>query len=465
MRPAARARAGLCGLASLVLAACTSASSQAPDAGLPDLCSTDAECQPGFRCDRGLRRCVCTGDDACPGRFCNAFTGQCVDAVPGCTADSACLAGEYCDRGLRSCKPLVAACGACVRDAQCGPGRVCAAHPQFPSNGTFCVATCGAGADGGGSCAAGTTCLPRAGGSVCFPGGGCGLTNACAPDSFRVCAKDADCGDPAQVCDLSLTRCVAKVRGCQAGFACDPQQKICVAACTADADCLQIEGGAGYRCRAGACARLTLCTADTDCAAGQICDPNPDGSKSCRPGCVSNGDCPLGQSCDATRHRCAQGCSQPSDCALDAVCSGGLCATTVGSCAQSCQTTMACPVASSCASGCCTASDLAQVCKPGCAACDARVSCAGGCDPQCFVAVPHTCGVQADCADLPGSTCVPNPPGPGQCRIGVHVQPCTDDASCPSRGFRCLGTLGCATGRFCVPYEQSAMKACALGHL
>jgi Cys-rich repeat protein len=102
-----------CALVLLALAACKGGTTT-PAAALPDTCSSDAECAAKFRCDRQQRRCVCTGDDACPGQFCNAFTGQCVASVPGqCTSDAACGAGNYCNRGLRACKPITAFCQAC----------------------------------------------------------------------------------------------------------------------------------------------------------------------------------------------------------------------------------------------------------------------------------------------------------------------------------------------------------------
>src|SRR5437879_11267689 len=124
-------------LAALALAACSSSTGR-PDAGGPDTCSSDVECPAKFKCDREQRRCVCTGDDACPGAFCNAFTGACVASVPGCTSDSACGAGQFCDRGVRSCKALTAFCGACKTDAECGANIRCAAHPSYPQAGTYC---------------------------------------------------------------------------------------------------------------------------------------------------------------------------------------------------------------------------------------------------------------------------------------------------------------------------------------
>src|SRR5436190_13256329 len=120
-----------CALLLLLLSACKgSTSTTSPVTALPDTCSSDAECAAKFRCDREQRRCVCTGDDACPGQYCNDFTGQCVASVPGCPSSVTCDGGTWCDRAVRTCKPIVAFCQACKTDAECGAGSNCAAHPQ-----------------------------------------------------------------------------------------------------------------------------------------------------------------------------------------------------------------------------------------------------------------------------------------------------------------------------------------------
>src|SRR5207302_9695725 len=144
-----------------------------------------------------------------------------------------------------------------------------------------------------GGCANGLSCLSRdatpGAEKLCYPAAGaCGISNACTPDSRKPCAADADCADPSQSCDATLKWCVTKVRSCPAGDACDPQQRVCVHACSVDADCVQIEGGPGYKCVANACVKLAICADDSDCNDGQVCQPNPDGSKSCAAGCVQN---------------------------------------------------------------------------------------------------------------------------------------------------------------------------------
>jgi hypothetical protein len=453
------------------LAACKGSVPPPSVTPLPSTCSGDSECPAKFRCDREQRRCVCTGDDACPGQFCNAFTGLCVASVPGCTSDSGCGAGNYCNRALRTCKPITAFCQACRTDAECGAGSACAAHPRFAGAGTFCVPQCASG-----SCANGLTCLQAASGaSLCYPASGaCGLSNVCVPDSLKLCSSDSDCADASQACDATLKACVARVRTCPAGDACDPQAKLCVHACGSDADCVQIEHGIGYQCRANACFRLALCSQDSDCSSGQICQPNPDSSKSCKPGCVSASDCPLTQGCstaDPNHPRCSPGCQQNLDCPLNTICSSGSCVSTTTSCTtQACQNTAACSVGSSCASNCCVAANLATVCAPGgvCGSCPAS-GCVINCANNCFPMSLGACNVLADCQNKGFPSNVVCNPAQHQCQVDSHLQPCASDADCPMKGFRCIPldgrSLPCTgTGGVCFPYEQAAQVACGLGH-
>jgi hypothetical protein len=451
----------------LALAACKGGTTPPPAVTtVPGTCSTDAECAAKFRCDREQRRCVCTGDDACPGQFCNAFTGQCVASVPGCTSDATCGTGNYCNRALRTCKPVTAFCQACKTDAECGAGSACAAHPQFAGAGAFCVPQCGAGA-----CANGLQCLKAASGaSLCYPAtGACGVSNVCVPDSLKLCSSDGDCGDAQQACDATLKACVARVRTCPAGDACDPQARLCVHACATDADCVQIEHGIGYQCRANACFRRSLCSQDSECASGQICQPNPDGSKSCRPGCVSASDCPLTQGCstaDPGHPRCSPGCQQNQDCPLNTICSSGSCVSGTATCPQTCQDTAACPIGATCNSNCCVAANLGIACGPtSCAACSSVNGCTS-CTNNCFPMFLGPCTTLNDCTSkfpgVAGVVCARS-----QCQAPAHLQPCTGDADCPMKGFRCTALSGLAcggAGSVCFPYEQAAEIACAVGH-
>ena len=450
----------------VALAACKNGIPQ-PPAALPDTCSGDSECSAGFRCDHEMRRCVCTSDAACPGKYCNAFTGLCVDTVGGCKANTDCSSGQYCNTALRTCKPITPFCQACKTDAECGAGSACATHPDFPNAGTFCVAAC----NSAGACANGLTCRKAATGqNLCYPAGACGVSNACIPDTLKPCSADADCGDPAQTCDLSLKACISRSRTCPPGDSCDPQARLCKQQCFSDDDCLKIvEHAPGYRCRANACFLLTLCSTDSECSNGQICDANPDGSKSCRAGCVANTDCPLGASCnnDPMHPRCQPGCAVNTDCALNTTCSSNICVSTSASCStQACQDTAVCPIGGTCNKNCCVEAILSTLCPPSgiCGSCPPS-GCVDNCASSCFTLSLGPCTTLAQCSAFPGAVCNS---ALGQCQVLAHLLPCNN--ACAMKGFKCrqksaLAACGLsATGDLCFPDEQAAQVACELGH-
>jgi len=456
----AQARAIL--LAALALCACTSSSPVIPDAGpVTGTCSSDAECQTGFKCDVASRQCYCTGDSSCPqGLFCNAFTGLCVSSIAGCTSNSACDAGQYCDAALRACETLTPLCGKCVTDAECGANSFCAANPAYPNAGTFCSPACTP-TDGGGACPAAFSCEARdatvGAQTLCFPAeGACGVTNACVPDSLAICTTDASCNDATQVCDTTANTCVAKNHVCPAGDSCDPQQKICEHACATDSDCVQIEGAAGYQCRNNACYQLATCQSDNDCAVHQICTPNPDGSKSCKTGCVQPTDCPIGQGCnnDPSHPACVAGCQVNSDCPLNEICSNAACVSAIVGCSQVCQTTSVCAIGAQCSqSNCCVSANFNSVC--------ANNKCSVNLSTGCLEQYGHSCNNLNDCADLPNTTCQAVA-GSTYCAGTLQLQPCTDDSQCPFKGFSCVA-YG-ATESYCSPFENAAIAACFQGH-
>ncbi len=448
-----------CALA--LASACKSSDNQVVDAGpIVGTCSSDAECQAGFLCDRETRQCYCTGDSACPANtFCNAFTGLCVSSVPGCTSNAACDGGMYCDAALRSCEALTPLCGKCTTDAECGDNSFCAANPDYPTAGSFCSPACVAESDGGAGCPGGFVCKARDATvnaqNLCFPSSGaCGVTNACVPDSLVLCASDADCNDATQVCDTTAKDCVAKNRVCPAGDACDPQQRICAHACATDADCTQIEGMNGYACRNNACYALATCNSDGDCATHEICQPNPDGSKSCTAGCVSATDCPIGEGCndDPNHPRCTTGCGANSDCPLNQICASGACVSTSGSCSQVCQATAVCALGAECsAQSCCVSANFSALCNNN--------KCGANLNTGCIALYGHSCSNTNDCADLPNTTCQAVAGGT-YCGGTLQLQTCSGAGDCPYKGFSCTGFGG---PMFCTP-SDAAVTACYEGH-
>jgi hypothetical protein len=76
------------------------------------------------------------------------------------------------------------------------------------------------------------------------------------------------------------------------------------------------------------------------------------------------------------------------------------------------------------------------------------------------------CTTQSECdQQFPGTFCT----AARVCQVMLHLQACTDDASCPWRGFKCVDRAQyCgpgAAGRVCAPQITPAKVACVQGHL
>jgi hypothetical protein len=57
--------------------------------------------------------------------------------------------------------------------------------------------------------------------------------------------------------------------------------------------------------------------------------------------------------------------------------------------------------------------------------------------------------------------------GLNQCQVSGHLLPCSGDADCGAKGFRCVPAsqlCGGGSGGICFPYEAAAQVACAVGH-
>src|SRR5690606_5101330 len=131
---------------------------------------------------------------------------------------------------------------------------------------------------------------------------------------------------------------------CPFGTVCDPRNRICVADCTADADC----GDPDLRCVNRVCEPLDDCTTDADCPLNKICSTPPGGGTGqCVPFCQSDTECPIGQTCRPTsdnRYRCQPGCTSNANCPIDQRCNltTQQCEGPVVGAVRTCQTTAAC---------------------------------------------------------------------------------------------------------------------------
>lgn len=417
-----------------------------PDAGTADFvgraCNVDAECGQ-LRCDKVRRQCICLSDESCrmgaaassPPKYCNNFTGLCVEEIAGCRVDGECAAGEFCDPSIRGCRPLKAFCEVCASDSECGgQGDNCVLDEGL--NQRYCGTACADTSE----CPRGATCQQKNGVGQCWPDrtpqgqpATCRNFQGCVPDSLRSCNVTADCGDPAQRCDPRTGKCIAAQQVCSFGTTCDPRARLCVAECTRDSDC----GDARLRCVNRACEPLNECMQDGDCSDNRVCTKGPGETVGrCQPFCTNDSECPIGQVCAraGARFSCAPGCAANAGCGLDQRCNATtkICEGPLVANQRICQATSACNSCEFC-------DGTSNTCRR------ARGSADGGIGfPYC-----QTCTSSVEC---PGGTCVALPSGTSVCAAF-----CGGGQECP-QGFACLSlTTG---GSACVPADRSCTGKC-----
>ena len=398
-------------------------------------CNVDAECG-ALRCDTIRRQCICLSDESCkpsdpfaPARFCNNYTGLCVDQISGCTSDLACGATEWCDPSTRACRPLKGFCELCANDSECGgSGDNCILDTGL--NQKFCGKACMSNTD----CLRGATCQEKNGVKQCWPdktpagqAATCRNFQGCTPDSLRTCSTSVDCGDASQRCDPAKGKCVAISQACPFGTTCDPRAKVCVADCVVDADC----GDVKLRCNNRVCEAISDCQSDGECPDTKVCTKRPGATVgACTPFCQADTDCPLGQACkeSGSRFSCQPGCSNNAGCPLDQRCN-----TTTKTCEgpvlgalRTCQATASCASCETC-DGVKSECVKAKLTFPHCSSCTSPGECTGG-------------------------SCVSFPDGNSYC-----ARSCGLGQECP-QGFTCTSlTTG---GQACVPADRSCSGKC-----
>jgi hypothetical protein len=427
----------------LVLSACPTYRGTDPDAGTAQfvgrVCNVDIECG-SLRCDKQRHQCICLSDDSCKGdpseppKYCNNYTGLCVEEITGCHGDAECGSTQFCDPSIRACRPLKSFCGECSSDSECGGSQDnCLLDTEL--NTKFCGKACATNTD----CPRGSSCQNQTDGTKqCWPSESpvpgqtpsCKNFKGCTPDSLRTCNADADCADVSQRCDPARGKCVATEQVCPFGTACDPSARICVAVCFVDADC----GDPKLRCTDKLCEPINECTNDLECPANKVCNVPPGATKGeCAPFCAADADCPLGQSCQkvSDRYKCQPGCSTQANCPLNQRCNLGTSqceGPTVGS-VRTCQATVAC---NSC--------ELCDQTKYECVS--AKTGAQGF--PHCT-----PCTAPSECT---GGTCVGLDDGNSYC-----LKFCGAGIECP-QGFVCLGT---GNGQnVCAPSNRQCAGKC-----
>lgn len=403
-------------------------------------CNVDAECGD-LRCDKIRRQCICLSDESCrstdpaaPIKYCNNYTGLCLEEISGCKSDSECAATEFCDSSIRACRSVKSFCEACTRDGECGGAQDnCVAATDGSK---YCSKACATSSDcpRGAACQA-ATCVPAQNPLTPSEPASCANFKGCTPDSLRTCSANADCADLGdQRCDAARGKCVAIQQVCSFGTVCDPRNKICVSECAADQDC----GDATLRCVNKVCEPISECTTDSQCPVNKVCSIPPGASAgSCQPFCQTDSECPLGNICERQtdgRYRCVAGCRTNSSCALDQRCNASnQCEGPNVGATRTCQATAAC-------ANC-------ELCNPTKYECYA----AKGTFPYC-----QPC--QSSIPDCPGGVCLQMSNGLTYC-----AKSCVTGQECPN-GFVCLGYGGTladgGVNSACVPSDRSCTNKC-----
>ncbi|MBX7099306.1 MAG: hypothetical protein K1X89_16455 [Myxococcaceae bacterium] len=451
MRPVALA------LLAAALTGCPSKTVQPPDpdAGPGDFvgrsCNVDAECGD-LRCDTVRHQCICLNDDSCkssdpmaPKKYCNNYTGLCVENIAGCKSDSDCAMTEFCDVNTRACKVKKSFCETCSSDQECGgPSDNCIVDDKTDAGTKYCGKSCTVNAD----CARGAACVDKGGTKQCWPDkspvagqvASCKNFQGCAPDSLRTCNSNAECGDPLQRCDPARGKCIAAQQVCPFGTTCDPRNKICVADCAVDADC----GDPKLRCNNRICEAIGECTDDLGCPANKVCNVAPGQTAGqCVAFCATDSNCPIGQACTKVgdRYKCQPGCTTTANCALDQRCNQTTkqCEGPLVGNVRVCQATPSC-------GSCQLCNSKNNECVNARTACDAGT----GCFPHC-----QPCSGNDQCT---GGTCVNlGLPDGGPDSAQYCVRYCSSGQECP-QGFNCLGLT---TGQSaCVPSDRQCSGKC-----
>ncbi len=228
------------------------------------------------------RECAARAD--CPGGKICTPEGAC----SLCSSSGQCRLREDCQTGTRVCALKSGWGEACSLNTQCPAGRFCR---QGLCEEREAVQLCPTAAPG--ECAAGFRC--NTANSVC--------------EQDLGCVEDGDCA-AAEVCNVSLARCVPRCTAETEAAVCPLGQKCYGALC---GECGgTIDCPAGSRCNEGKrCVTTARCFAERDCAVPLICHLPTGACLERPPPCVSDESCPLDERCDVSVGRCVPRACQP----------------------------------------------------------------------------------------------------------------------------------------------------------
>ncbi len=363
------------------------------DACRTPLCSSDAQCQTGFRCVGTVCTRSCSDDSECAGR-------SCVDGA--CCGEDSCPAGATCNFDLDHAGSCIKALGTdCSEASECGSGR-CVDGVCCDSD---CQGTCKSCSVSGsrGTC----TFVPSGQdpqqecptdaaicGGFCDGAGGCYLTSAGTECRQARCEngllfQPAECVGDGSECPASASA------PCPDAFGCELDGRSCRTTCTENYHCAP-----GAACFGGACRATTA----TQCSKDDQCDS----------GFCADGFC-CNSRCDGECRSCAVAGSEgvcsyvPNGQDPDDECGSGACGATCDGQGE-CLGTSA---GKQCAAASCAGSDVllqASTCAASGDECPARVQVGCGAGTCRNAACSLRCANDSDCSD--GAEC-----SGGQCRF------------------------------------------------
>lgn len=387
--------------------------------------------------------------------------GQAGDILP--QPDGAGIDGGAPDTGL----PPSGHCGPCTTDADCDLFLSCATGDDGER---FCTSTC----LGPARCPAGYECRARPGGpSLCFPYNGCDdpcLKLACPAGEFcsprtgtcrtpreglcEPCARDEECGSPADLCmgnpytgeSFCTMRCAGQ-RDCPDGYLC----------------LILLDGNA--QCYPSLATCHDPCV-DARCPEGSYCVPAAGGRCMTPDQVVCAGPCMTAQQCGAAENMCISFPDQPAHCGRP--CSNGRCETDEDCGAQGLR----------CEYGMCSGCQADEQCPPQTVCqwercysdCPEGTFCADVVDQAGNVVSSQCAPSDMECeSDHLGEPCGADHPGAcggmnSECTDPVHAGVCTRrcswDSDCPT-DWRDCRQVGPSTS-LCFPEPRRGPDRCGL---
>ncbi len=394
--------------------------------GVCTTCSVSGDCGPGKTCSFGVctNSAGCSSQNDCGGQacyqgtctsctrdlqcqsgnrpLCDSNTGLCIDAQ--CTSATHCSAGAGC---------LAGRCGACSQNSHCRTGQRCDVATAQCIDSPTGTSTLGQTCINDATCGTGLFCNTTATPSYCTQtciGNSAALTHGCPSgfaciggtgdlDGTRLCIPAAKLPSttpgqpfttaPGDACPTSNT--------CQTGI-CFDSTRLCAKGCTATSDCGIADVCWTTWTDAGNATGMQICVASDVSLYADV-------GAACGSGLECNTGICAGQ-CSTTQNAC----NQKSECGASETC--------IGKCLEPCRTNAQCTGNTRCLPWPTTIQGEAMTHFLGACIVEATLGSAAlgatctqheECNSDWCIGnvCTHTCAVNGDCTDRPGTSCKP----------------------------------------------------------